>query len=1331
MSSFIRSSRKTWAFLALLFLVLAALSGWVVTAPEFGGSANQTIIGRWESAISSRLAQARNILQQSRPKSESNAKKSSAEKAAEISGPASVLVLDNRNQPIRDVALTFRPTTGGGSVSQKTDSQGRIQTKLPVGVYQLAFTHPKYSTEVRSEQQVYGPLRGISISVVMQTRVLVKGTVVDEEGKPVPGASVAGQRNWLQQFAGTGRVFLDDAAYPTVVADAKGAFQMSDVSIGNNTITASRPGYARAESRLEVPAGGLATPLKLVLKRPAHITGRVVDEEMTLAKDVKVTAVSFQPFGATAAALPASGFSALTDDQGRFKLQKLFADGYYHLRFEHPAYAIMELSHVTAGTDNLSMTMQRGGEVSGRVAYLDRPSTAAHVLMRATTGGATSFQPGNDLPPTTITRSAMSRASGDFIIPKLPYGSYDLSVNYEGFVNEPRAKVTSARDKPSTNNLVEIYEASHLAGRVVDAASGNELPGADVVVKATYGFGTQRTRQFNRKADATGRFSFDNLPGGIHQVTAKADGYLPTSGNVADYTVPLAAGAKLDDYTVFLSKGGVVKGQVVSADGQGIGESEVQLFVASGSFNGLNVKDLNMTTDGGGFFEFRDFPIGQRLSLYVSARKEGYAKKHSELVELFPDQPEIATQVIMTPGGVISGKVTDTQGTPIYGVKVTFDSREFPGDPSPSEFFTFTDSAGNYLIERCTPGRATLVAERDDYVRQIKSSTILEGRLLSRQNFKMQLSRNIQGTVADFNGNPIAAATVTAAPLPKSTGSGRVTTDKKGDFLLDDLGIGRFRVEASFTLDTPDGKQAYTFIKPEVPVGAVGVPVDCDIAPSAYGKIMGREGKGVDVFTLTLRSRLDTEPKQEFRFNLERQYKAANGDFRLLQVPRGLYNLKVEAPGYETWESEEVIVGPGNRTRLPTIRMNVASQILGTVISSTTGKPVQGALVRVLDDGKKDTETVNRIELAGYERTDIIEYLDAAYDDDFKYDPDPLTRLVARVRANVVTTRNTNVYGKFDIDDLAAGTYTIEIEHPMFRPKRIRNITVARDSESDVGQVEMEPGGIVRGRVVDLEGNGILNASVQIKGELQGRNRSRTDVAGNFVMRGIANGDWPVTVLATLNGRKVYAWKKISVRPDETSLVEFVLETSANLRGRVTLPGGVAQSGTVRLYVVDETGTVMDDISYTSTIKNGNYSIADIPPGRYFTLVDGKGAKGGFAIWRWVDVNRGSNTDNLSGISATMGGTANDVVSGEIVRGAQVQAAVDVTGVIVPQSIQNQLRLADSTDAAGRFTFPYLQPGTHRIWAGGPGRQIIPVDAIAIGAGQDIKDYKVAVQVDP
>src|SRR5690606_14282262 len=118
-----------------------------------------------------------------------------------------------------------------------------------------------------------------------------------------------------------------------------------------------------------------------------------------------------------------------------------------------------------------------------------------------------------------------------------------------------------------------------------------------------------------------------------------------------------------------------------------------------------------------------------------------------------------------------------------------------------------------------------------------------------------------------------------------------------------------------------------------------------------------------------------------FRFNIVRNVKDAGGELRLLKVPRGIYSMKIEADGYETWESDEVLIGPGNMTHLPNIRLKPASQITGTVISATTGKPVQGALVRVLDASKKDSVTVNRIELRNYERTDILEYLSAAFDD--------------------------------------------------------------------------------------------------------------------------------------------------------------------------------------------------------------------------------------------------------------------------------------------------------------------------------------------------------------
>lgn len=157
----------------------------------------------------------------------------------------------------------------------------------------------------------------------------------------------------------------------------------------------------------------------------------------------------------------------------------------------------------------------------------------------------------------------------------------------------------------------------------------------------------------------------------------------------------------------------------------------------------------------------------------------------------------------------------------------------------------------------------------------------------------------------------------------------------------------------------------------------------------------------------------------------------------------------------------------------------------------------------------------------------------------------------------------------------------------------------------------------------------------------------------------------------------------------------------------------------------------MDNISYTGNLKNGSYAINNIPPGRYFVVAHGKGARGNFTFWQWLDVNRGRNTSHLRGPSARMTGIASNVTGGGAVKGAVVQTVVDVTGVIVPGRVQSLLQLSVSTNAAGRFQFPYLQAGTHRIWAAGPGRQLVPVDAIPVGEGQDIRNYQVAVQVDP
>lgn len=1312
----INKSRAMTLFVALLFFMLAGLTGWVVTSPDFGRDEGRTLIERWSSGFQQRLGSVGIFSHDHSRGSRKSSKSKSKGKSESSVGPASVVVVDNRNAPLADVTVTFR--SAHKTVKEKTKRNGRVDVKLPPGYYDVTFAHKKYSTEVRTNQQVYGPLRGFSLIVTMQTTVAVKGRVVDEQGKAVAGASVSGQRNLLQQFSETGGVFLDDASYPTVSTDKSGKFVLADVAIGGNTFTASQMGYAAAEKKLDVAAAGLKSELKLVLKRPARLAGRVVDEAMQPLKSVKVTALEYRPYGGETHALSGKEFTVTTKDDGRFELKKLFKDGYYHLKFEHPSFAVMEQSQVAADSAALNVVMQHGGEISGLVQYLDRETTPAYVMVNATAvvGG------------TTITRSVMSSQQGQYSFERLPYGSYQLSVNYQGLVNEPRRRVTSAKDKPQTGVQLEVYLASKLSGKVVDAFSGDTIPRAEVIVKSSYGSGKARTRQTTVKADAQGNFSFEKLPGGIQQVTATVRDYLPVSGNLEDYTTSLEPGAVEDDHTVFLSQGGTVRGQVVNQDGNGIGDADVQLYVASGSFSSLKVKDLNQTTDGSGFFQLSDFSIGQGVSLYISARKAGFAKNHSDIVELWPAQPESVTQVVMSPGGVITGRVTDENNVPLYGVKITADSREFPRDPSSTEFYTFTDNSGNFLLEHCTPGRLVLVAEHDDYVRKTRSATVLEGRLLSRQNFSLELARNIRGTVADFRGNPIANARVSAIPTGKTKGKGRDTTNKRGEFEISGLGEGTFRLEATFSLDTPDGKQSYTFVQPEAPSGAQGIPVDCDVAPGAVASIKGEDSTNIDNFRLTLRSLLDTKPTQLFRFNIVRNVKGANGQLRLYKIPRGIYSMKIEADGYETWENEEVLIGPGNMTHLPNIRLTPASQITGSVISSTTGKPVQGALVRVLDATKQKTKTVNRIELRAYDRTDILERLSAAFDDDVKYDPDPDSRLVARVRANVVTTIKTNVYGRFNLNDLADGMYTLEFEHPAFRPKRMRNVYVGKKQSTDLGDIELEPGGTVRGRVVDLEGNGISNASVQVKGELQGRNRERSDTGGNFVLRGIGYGDWPITVQSKLDNRKIYAWKRITVRPDETTFVEFVLEISADATGRVKLPDGTPKSGTVRMYAVDENGAALDDYVYTDNLGNGRFNIKNIPPGRYFALVQGKGSKGDFAAWQWADVSRGRNTFNFADFSVSLQGTAQDVLTGESSAKATVQLRIDVSGGIVPGSISNRLRLAEKTNASGKFTFRYLQPGTYRIWAGAAGQSVIPVDAISVAPGHDVRGVTVAVQ---
>ncbi len=704
-------------------------------------------------------------------------------------------------------------------------------------------------------------------------------------------------------------------------------------------------------------------------------------------------------------------------------------------------------------------------------------------------------------------------------------------------------------------------------------------------------------------------------------------------------------------------------------------------------------------TDGNGHFRIEGFPLPERLQLFASATRAGFAKARSPLLDLSIERPNAVTEIVLTPGGTIRGTVTDTAGRPLINTKVTFTSREFPNDPTDDPFTAETNADGQYFIEHCTPGLARVAAVRPGFVSQVKLVTVKEAQVLDRINFKLVQGGAITGVLADYSGNPVAGARVYAIPLEKATGFGNDLTDKKGEFTIGGLSTGSFRLEASFPLTTAHGEQSYTFILPRVTSGSTGVPFDCDLEAGASGKVVDEEGRGVNNFRMVLRSRTDTQPSQDFRFSIDRVYKL-QGLFQLDKVPRGLYTMEIHAEGYETYRNSDVVIGPHKMTNLPRIRLNSAAAIHGRVISTTDQQPISNAAIRVLDTSLPESVTVTRTELAAYSRLDIIEYLEIAYDNNADLDPQRLLRPFARVRGNVRTRAKSDSSGLFKVGDLGSGRYIVEVEHPRYESVRLENVVVSRDNTADLGDVHMQPGGTVQGRVVDGEGIPLPNASIKIPGERVGRNTARTDAGGNYLIRGVRAGRWPVTVRTTVRNRVVYAFSFAEVRQDQTTQVDFVLALSASVRGvPATSDNSVRNGGTARLYVTDENGTVLGDIQYSATIRSGEFVINGIPPGKYLAVVTGSASGGAFSFVQVVEVPRGTTDMYVPLGTAQVAGTA--VGQGDVpVAGARLQLRPVFASLPLPKAVYSLLVRNATTPANGRFSFRYLQAGLWHLHSG-------------------------------
>jgi protocatechuate 3,4-dioxygenase beta subunit len=1189
-------------------------------------------------------------------------------------------VVNDEKAPIKDARVTIRAAGGSLDLSFTTGDDGQFSfAQIPPGTYNIVCVHAQYVALIRPSFTLKAEEPVASLIFRMPLGATLKGKIVDEEGQPLAGVQIVGHRRKMEQVPGGGDVFLDDATYRTAQSSPTGEFSIAAVSIGENVFDCTKPGY-QAESRVvNVRPEKVGEALQFTLKKNGRISGIVVNENGSTVSGAVVQLTRYKPLGRPSETLQKEKFTTTTEGSGKFLFSKLFNEGFYDISVQHESYAPAVLPLVPPGTEKLTCVLEQGGVIEGTTEFIDRESTPASVLLAAETV----------IKGTTFTREMQSDGAGRFRLEHLPYGTYKLLVQSTVLAGEPKTDVPCVKDKPTKDVVVEVYEKATARGRVLDAQDDAAIGGAKVTVTATYGVGRTRTRAFQADSDGQGVFEFDRLPSGMHVAHASARGYVQSVNTAAAQTFGLQPGERKTDVVLKLSHGGSVEGFVLDPNGRPVGECDVQLYCAGTLCRVIDTKALKAKTDGTGYFKIWGIAIGGRIQLYASAQRSGYAKTRSSLIDLTEAKPDVSTQIVLTQGAIVTGKITDSTNLPVPGAEVQFASGGFAGDPSPSDRKVHSRADGSYMITCCAAGAGVVTVSGSGFIQQQRSVSMRDGQRFDGVNFKLLRGVTLAGRVTTLEGNPVPNAKVRAAPVSNAAlGRDETLTNKNGEYRLTNLGEGYFRVETEFKLPTPDGEQVYKFFLPKVKSGGnARVDIDCDVDNNASGLVVDESRKGINKFTVSWRSKTDPKTGQDFVFNLDRAYSTARGIFRVLQAPRGVYSLTIASEGYETYRSDNVYVGPGRRTVLPRIKLRSAGGLKGTVVSSTTERPVNNVLVRVTGVAKADSVTPNSVV------TGVTDYL-----------------------------------GNFRFSSVGEGDYTVEFEHPNYQAYRLDRVAVVEKRSTDMGQISLESCGTLKGTIVDHTGAPVPYALVTVSSMIP-QKRTYTDVGGNFLLQGVRPGTWSLVVQGTVGSRRVYSFQSVSVQADETETADFVLETTADLDGALAVADGAVRSGTVRIHPFDETATALEDIHYDATVSSQNFSIPSVPPGQYFLWATGLGANTPYTVWQSLFLQRGPNSRTVVVPASLVAGRVLGPV-GQAMASVSLQLLPRLDGhVKLPQSLYNSLMRAAYSGANGVFQFNYVQPGNYQLLylspTGAFAGQWMAMPPFSIGNSQSIPNMDV------
>ncbi len=891
----------------------------------------------------------------------------------------------------------------------------------------------------------------------------------------------------------------------------------------------------------------------------------------------------------------------------------------------------------------VTMVLTSGVAISGRVvAAKDRtPIKGARVVAFKDLGR----EGGGDidwlmdlLEPKTLEKplsADVTDAEGSYSLAGLQAGvKCVVRVAADGY--SPGSKGYVAAGTPNVN--FELETGGRLTGQIL-ASNGAAVSGAKVEAYRKSGSSSD-IREAVRDAmggaiDAVitggdGSFVFAALGQGTFRLIASAPGH---QEGTQDIDLKLGVEATV---RITLDDGLVLAGKVVGPDGSPVPKARVSVRPQASASGGdsaiVRENEQEVETDAAGKFSFDSLTAGQH-TVTVSHEELAAAQLRDVTV------PQENLEIALNAGAAVMGKVTDSQGNPVDGVRMSVQ------DVGSVTKEAITADDGTYVLRPLSVkpiNKKQVQAEKEGWARPEPQTASLVEDTATEVNFVLVRNARVEGTVKDSWGKPIEGARVFVEKMitkenPVSRFLGNCVTNTQGAFDLPTIVPSTaVRLVVEHPYYTNWSSEPFDINAGDNLADTV---VTLETGASITGEVVNEEGAKLAKADVKAVKPGDPDTRDFLGGNSAKTDE--QGRFTLQGLGSGRYEIVARVAGYLEGRSEPIELAEGASRSGVGVRLVTARTVSGTIVDAR-GKAVAGARITATDasqgtrkesgvSGEDGGWTIGGLgaepveiqaEAEGYAKQTLrdvptgkgdvrIQMMSLGGVKGVVVDTEgkPVKAFSAKaepvdVEAGYETPRTSfktfsGSEGAFELGSLPPGAFTINVQSPGYRGTLAANIRVAASEITDVGTLTLQAGGALRGRVLDANGAPVPDASVSVIGGASRFASTRggktettvtTDAAGQFVFESLKGG--PTKFRATRAG--FLPAESDSVDPNNlTGELVITMGTSGQIAG-IVVNGRKEALANVKVYLKSDTKSAQ-----TSSDAQGRFAFDELPEGKY------------------------------------------------------------------------------------------------------------------------------------